>query len=190
MKTMMKKNSTRSISRWSVGLAVAALTFSVVAHAAFKSVGEGTSGFLAVGPGGLKIEGTGTGVTASEAGGKITVKAPLNNFKTGITLRDDHLKKALKADVNKYATFTVDRSALSIPSGKEVTGKGKGHFALNGVTKEAEFDYKASPAGGGAIEVQGRASIDMTEYKLEQPCYLGVCVDKEVKVKVKFKVSE
>lgn len=187
---MMKKNSTRSVSRWSVGLAALVLTFSVAAHAAFKSVGEGTSGFLAVGPGGLKIEGTGTGVTASEAGGKITVKAPLNNFKTGITLRDDHLKKALKADINKYATFTVDRSAVSKPSGKEVTGKGKGQFALNGVTKDVPFEYKASPADGGAIEVQGRASIDMTEFKLEQPCYLGVCVDKEVKVKVKFKVSE
>lgn len=186
---MMKKNTTRSVSRWSVGLAAIALTFSVAAHAAYKSVGEGTSGFLAVGPGGLKIEGTGAGVTASEAGGKITVKAPLNNLKTGISLRDDHLKKALKADVNKYATFTVDRSAISTPSGKEVSGKGKGQFALNGVTKETEFDYKATPQGG-AIEVQGRATIDMTAFKLEQPCYLGVCVDKEVKVKVKFKVTE
>lgn len=187
---MINKNSTRSVSRWSVGLAAVALTFSVAAHAAYKSVGEGTSGFLAVGPGGLKIEGTGTGVTASEAGGKITVKAPLNNFKTGISLRDDHLKKALKTEVNKYATFTVDRSSINAPSGKEAAGKGKGQFALNGVTKDTAFDYKASPAGGGAIEVQGRATIDMTDFKLEQPCYLGVCVDKEVKVKVKFKVTE
>jgi hypothetical protein len=30
----------------------------------------------------------------------------------------------------------------------------------------------------------------MTHFKLEQPCYLGVCVDKEIKVKVKFKVTE
>jgi polyisoprenoid-binding protein YceI len=162
----------------------------LAAHAAYKSVGEGTSGFLAVGPGDLKIEGTGTGVTASENGGKITVKAPLTNLKTGISLRDDHLKKAIKADVNKYATFTVERSAVSAPAGKETTGKGKGQFALNGVTKDVDFDYKATPVSGGAIEVQGRASFDMTHFKLEQPCYLGVCVDKEIKVKVKFKVTE
>lgn len=190
MNTMMKKNTTRSVSRWSVGLAAIALTFSVAAHAAYKSVGEGTSGFLAVGPGGLKIEGTGAGVTASEAGGKITVKAPLDNLKTGISLRDDHLKKALKTDVNKYATFTVDRSAITAPSGSEVSGKGKGKFAMNGVTLDTEFDYKATPNKDGGIEVQGRTTIDMTKFKLEQPCYLGVCVDKEVKVKVKFKVTE
>lgn len=186
---MINKNSTRSVSRWSVGLAAVALTFSVAAHAAYKNVGEGTSGFTAVGPGGLKIEGKGTGVTASESGGKITVKAPLNNFKTGISLRDDHLKKALKADVNKYATFTVSRSSITAPSGKEVKGKGKGQLALNGVTKDTVFEYLATPEEG-AIEVKGRASIDMTDFKLEPPCYLGVCVDKEVQVNVKFKVTE
>lgn len=186
---MMKKFAQHSVSRWSAGLAIAALTFSVAAHAAFKSVDKGDIDFQAEGPAGLKIVGEGSGIDVSEAGDKINVKADLTNFKTGISLRDEHLKKALKTSVNKYAVLSVDKSSIKVPeSGKSTKGSATGSLAFNGVTKPLKFDYQASDSSG-TIEVQAKATVDFVEHKMEEPCYLGQCVDKDVKIKVKFKVK-
>jgi len=171
-------------------LALAGLCFATAAHAAFAGIGDSTSEFLAVGPGGLKIEGKGTGVSVAEAGGNLTVTAAVNGLKTGMSLRDDHLKKAINADKHPNATLTVARSQLQVPAdGQSATATTKGKFTLNGVTKELDFDYKVSRTGSD-YHVQGKTQFDLTQFALEQPCYLGVCVDKTIKVKVAFKVRD
>ncbi len=186
----MKNFAKHSVSRWSAGLAIAALTFSVAAHAAFKSVDKGEIDFRAVGPAGLKIDGEGTGIDVSEAGGKLNIKVDLTNFKTGISLRDDHLKKFLKTEVNKYAVMSVDKSSITIPeSGKTSQGSATGTLALNGKSKPFKFDYKVDNKGG-TYEVQGKGTVDFTHHGYEKPCYLGQCVDKDVQLKVKFKAKD
>jgi len=179
----------RSRSRFAA-LALAGICLATAAQAAFAGIGESTSEFLAVGPGGLKIEGKGTGVSVAEAGGTVTVTAAVNALKTGMSLRDDHLKKAINASAHPNATLSVARSALQIPAdGQSATAKTKGKFTLNGVTKELDFDYKVNRTGSD-FHVQGRTQFDLTQFELEQPCYLGVCVDKTIKVKVAFKVRD
>lgn len=195
MKDTMKNLLTRPHRRFLASRTIAAATLVVVtgaafAHAALKGVGEGESTFLAVGPAGLKIQGSGKGVTASESDGKVTVKAPVNNLKTGISLRDEHLKKAINAGSHPHASFTVTRSSLKFPErGKSLESSGSGSFTLNGVSQTVSFKYKAENKGD-FYEVQGATEFDITKFKIEQPCYLGVCVEKEVKVKVKFKVKD
>jgi polyisoprenoid-binding protein YceI len=166
------------------------LTCALAANAALTSVGESTSGFRAVGPGGLKIDGTGKGVKASEAGGILTIVAPVNDLKTGMSLRDDHLKKAIHTDKHPTATLAVPRASLQFPEdGKSVTGSTTGKFTLNGVTKDLKFEYKVTRTGSD-YHVQGKAQIDITAFKIEKPCYLGVCVEKDVQIKVQLKLRE
>jgi polyisoprenoid-binding protein YceI len=166
------------------------LTCAFAAHAAFSSVGESSSGFRAVGPGGLKIDGTGSGIKVTEAGGTLTITAPVNNLKTGMSLRDDHLKKAINADKHPTASLAVPRSSLQVPEdGKAVTSSATGKFTLNGVTKDVKFDYKVNRTGSD-YHVQGKTQIDITTFKIEKPCYLGVCVEKDIQVKVQFKLRE
>lgn len=166
------------------------LTCAVAAHAALKNVEEGHSSFLAVGPAGLKIDGNGGGVTVSEEGGVIMVRAPVNHLKTGMDLRDEHLKKAIHADKHPAATLSVARSALTFPEDtKDVTGEATGKFTLNGVTKDLKFQYKVKRTGSD-YHVQGLIDVDITAFGIEKPCYLGVCVEKDVKAKVKVKLRE
>jgi polyisoprenoid-binding protein YceI len=173
-----------------VGLLLSSLTLVAVAHAGVESIGDSMSSFMAVGPGGLKIEGKGKGITVKEAGGKITVSAPLKGLSTGISLRDNHLKDAIKADKYPTATLVVARSALKFPENdKTVEASAQGDFTFHGNTKKIPFQYKAKRTGSD-YHVQGMATIKIDDFKMEQPCYLGVCVDKEVKVKVKFKVRD
>lgn len=169
---------------------LASMTFVAFAQAALTSIGSSEVEFLAVGPAGLKIEGTGNGLTAKEAGGTLTVEVPLATLKTGISLRDKHLKDALNVSKNPKASFAISRSALKFPDdGKTIEASGTGNFTLNGTTKPTAFKYKVARTGSD-YHVQGATEIDITAFKIEKPCYLGVCVDKDVKVKVKFKLRD
>lgn len=182
--------SIRLSHRAAAAVLVSLLTIAATAQAALTAIGSSRVEFRAVGPGGLKIDGKGSGIKASESGGALKVTAPLTNLKTGISLRDKHLKKALNVKKHPTARLAVKRSALDFPADtKTTTAAATGQFTLNGVTKPVKFDYKAKRTGSD-YHVQGRMEIDITDFKIEKPCYLGVCVDKDVKVKVQFKLRD
>lgn len=183
--------STRLSARGTFALVVAVLiTIAATAQAALSAIGDSRVEFRAVGPAGLKIDGVGSGIKASESGGVLKVAAPLTNLKTGISLRDDHLKKALNVKKHPTATLAVERSKLKFPEDKKtVTASATGQFTLNGTTKPVKFDYKVERTGSD-YHVQGRTEVDITDFKIEKPCYLGVCVDEDVKVKVNFKLRD
>lgn len=178
-------------SRFSVAaLLLAGVTLAWSAQAALSSIGASEVQFRAVGPAGLTIEGKGSKLTASETDGSLTIVVPLSDVQTGIALRDDHLKKALKVGQHPQATLVVPRSQLSFPEdNQEKEGTATGQLTLHGVTKPKKFSYKVKRTGSD-YHVQGRFDVDITEHNMEIPCYLGVCVDKEVKVKAKFKLRD
>lgn len=170
--------------------ALAALTVSLTASASFVDAGDEEIRFQATGPAGMRIKGEGAGLTASESGGKVKITVPVTNLKTGIALRDRHLRKYLETDKYPNATLEVERSKLKLPGNdKEVEATASGNFTLHGVTKPVKFSYKAARTGSD-YHVQALASIDITDFKVEQPCYLRVCVDPDVKLKVKFKLRD
>lgn len=190
MKLSLSKSRPFVSLRASVLPLTAVLTLAAVAHAGLFSIGEGEVSFLAGGPAGLKIEGTGSGISAAEEGGEVIVTASTAGLKTGISLRDSHLKDAIKAGAHPKAVLKVKRSALKFPEDKKAAeSSASGTMTLAGVTKPLSFNYKVERTGSD-YHVQGLTTIDITEFGLEKPCYLGVCVDKDVKVKVKFKVRD
>jgi polyisoprenoid-binding protein YceI len=180
----MKKTSTI------VQCIAAALAISFTASARLVDAGDADVGFLATGPGGLHIRGSGDGLSAREEDGNVLIRVPVTNLKTGIALRDQHLRKYIEARRYSSATLEVSRSKLKFPANdKKSTGRAKGTFTLHGVSRELEFDYSAARTGSD-YHVQALATIDITDHRIEQPCYLGLCVDTKVKLKVKFKLRE
>jgi polyisoprenoid-binding protein YceI len=170
--------------------AAAALSFALAASADLASIGGADVQFRAIGPAGMKIDGTSEKLSASEADGKLKIVAPLTNLKTGIGLRDKHLRGYLKTDKHPEATLVVERSKLKVPGDNQtVTGKARGDFTLNGVTKPIDFRYQAKRTGSD-YHVQGLAKIDIRDFKVEVPCYLRVCVEPEVSISVKFKLRD
>lgn len=169
---------------------VAALSISLAASAALEDAGDVDVRFLAVGPAGMKINGEASDLSAKETDGKLTIKVPVTNLKTGIGLRDKHLKKYLEVSKHPNATLEIERSKLKLPEdGKSVRATATGSFTLHGVTKPLKFQYKAHRTGSD-YHVQGLATVDIRDHDVEVPCYLGVCVEPEVKLKVKFKLRD
>jgi polyisoprenoid-binding protein YceI len=168
----------------------AALTVSLAGSAALEDAGDVEVRFLAAGPAGMKINGEASALEAKEAGGTLTITVPVNDLKTGIGLRDKHLKKYLEAGKHPKATLAIERSKLKFPENdKTVKSSATGSFTLHGVTKPLKFHYKALRTGSD-YHVQALATVDIRAHGVEIPCYLGVCVNPEVKLKLKFKLRD
>jgi polyisoprenoid-binding protein YceI len=166
------------------------LTFSLVASARLVSAGDVDVRFLALGPAGMKINGKSGELNVEEKDGKIVHTAPLTNLKTGIGLRDKHLRGYLETDKYPNATLVVDKSKLTLPEDNKTSrGSATGQFTLHGVTKPLKFSYRAKRTGSD-YHVQGLADVDIRDHKVEVPCYLGVCVQPVVKLKIKYKLRD
>src|SRR5262245_48072365 len=126
---------------------LAALTFALTASAGAEVSGKPTVKFTAVGPGGLKIDGTGDDLTAKEDGGKLIFKASLKNLKTGIGLRDKHTQKYLDTAQWPDASLIVDKDKVKYPDKGSVDSNATGKFKLHGVSKDVPFKYKAKKGG-------------------------------------------
>ncbi|HEX9619557.1 MAG TPA: YceI family protein [Polyangiaceae bacterium] len=166
------------------------IAFAFVAAAKLEVIGKSEVRFQAVGPAGLKINGSAPSLTSKEDGESLVLTAPADRLETGIGLRDRHLKKYINAEKHREITFKVKKSSLKVPDdGKEVSSKAKGSLTLNGQTKPTSFAYKAKRTGSD-IHVQGLGDLDIRNFGIEVPCYLGVCVDPIVKLKVGFKLRD
>ena len=167
-------------------MATATIAVSSLAVGAFKDAGSATVGFQAIGPAGLKINGASNSLKAIEKDGKLEITASMKTFDTGIGLRDKHLRKAIEAEKYPSAKLTVARSGLTLPpDGKQGSGSAKGTLTFHGKSKVIPFRYKIDREGD-RYAVQGLAAIDIRDFAVEVPCYLGVCVDPNVKLKVGF----
>ncbi|MBX3128317.1 MAG: YceI family protein [Polyangiaceae bacterium] len=168
----------------------AALTVSAIASAALVSAGDEDVTFLAEGTAGMKINGKASSLSAREHNGVLRITVPVGDLKTGIGLRDRHLRGYLKTDKNPNATLQIDRAKLKLPAdGKELRSSATGQFTIAGVTKPLKFTYKAKRTGSD-YHVQALATVDIRDHDIEQPCWLRVCVEPDVKLKVKFKLRD
>lgn len=179
------KQSSKFFSTLLVGV-----TLAVSAQAALSSIGESDVQFQAVGPAGLKIDGKGAKVQAKESDGKIRFEVQLAELKTGMNLRDEHLRKALNTEKHPRAILVLDRSRLQFPEDqKELDASVQGELTLHGQTKTIPVQYRVKRTGSD-YHVQARSSVQITDFGIKEPCYLGVCVDKNVKFRATLKLRD
>jgi polyisoprenoid-binding protein YceI len=165
-------------------------TFSLVAAAKLSKNGGSSTSFKVAGPAGLTIEGKTAEMTVADDGNTLTLTVPLSNIDTGIGLRNDHTKKALEAEKYPTTTLKVARSALKFPAaGADSSGDARGALTLHGQTKDITFHYVAKN-NGGAIAVTGTSRINMNDYGVTAPSYLGVTVKPDVDLNTSFSANE
>ena len=179
-------------SRWlASGVLFAALSFSLVAAAKLSSTGAGSAGFAAKGPGGINIDGKTSDVRVADDGKTVTITVGLAGIETGMGLRDTHTRKALETDTYPTAELKVARGDLKFPAaGAESSGDAKGTLKIHGQTKDVTFHYTAK-LDGDTLNVKGTASnVNMNDFGIKTPSYLGVGVRPEVDVNVTFHAKD
>jgi polyisoprenoid-binding protein YceI len=169
--------------------ALAALTFAFSATAdrgCPKVKDKPDVAFHATGTAGLKIDGTGSNLKIDESDGKIVFKVSLKDLKTGIGLRDGHTQKYLETSKWPDASFSIAKDKMKYEGSGTVTGE----FRLHGVTvKDKKVKYSVKK-NGDHMKVEANFDVNILEHKIEQPCYLGVCMNPDVKVAVNFKAKD
>lgn len=153
-------------------------------------VESGSTKFLAVGkPSLLKINGNGGGpkgdLTVSNNMVTGQLEVDMTSFKTGIDLRDDHMKNKY-LEVEKYPKAVLAVKDLELP---ELDGTPKevpfdGSLTLHGQTVPVKDGKVQLSKNGDKIKFNAKFKTDITSYKIDIPSYAGVKVADTVDVEV------
>ena len=116
----------------------------------------------------------------------------LRTLDTGIGLRNTHLREKY-LEVNKGTGFdTATLSTIDLTGLSPVAPEGKGSFTglltVHGVTKTVTGAVDVRRAGGG-LRVKASFRLDLADYGIAKPRYLGIGVTNTVQVEVAFDVS-
>jgi predicted outer membrane repeat protein len=168
-----------------------ATTLAVTADAKLTRTGTPQIAFHASGPAGMKIVGQTSDLDIDDQGARIVIKVPLRNLATGISLRDDHMRnKYLQVGSFPNAELSVDRATIHFPNGDGTSsGDASGTMAIHGKTKNVSFHYNIARTGG-ALHVGGTTKLDIRDYGIDVPSYLGVTVKPDIDVEVQFTATE
>jgi polyisoprenoid-binding protein YceI len=161
-----------------------------VATAALNRAGEPSVEFTAVGPAGMKIKGVTHDLEVVDRGADLDVRVPLGGLKTGISLRDTHMReKYLQVEKFPTAELVVPRAGLKLPDSGAVAADAKGTLSLHGKTKPVSFHYDAKRSGN-LFHVHGALRVNINEYGIEVPSYLGVTVKPDIDIVVDFDAKD
>jgi polyisoprenoid-binding protein YceI len=133
------------------------------------------------------LSGTLTTGGANTIDGSLAVD--LRMLDTGIGLRNEHLREKY-LEVDKGAGYdTAVLSAIALkgvnPDAPEGKGSFTGSLALHGVTKTVGGPVEVRKAGAG-LRVKASFPVNLPDYNIPEPRYLGVGVKNMVRVDVTF----
>jgi polyisoprenoid-binding protein YceI len=108
----------------------------------------------------------------------------LQHLKTGIELRDSHLKDNY-LEIAKHPKAELILNAITVDSANVFTKKQSGVFTgqlqLHGVKKPIEGHYTLEPSGD-QIAITTKWKITLSDFEIKIPTYLGVTVSKDVEI--------
>ena len=175
---------------WMAGSFLGLVSLSAASGAALSSATDSRVSFGATGPAGMKSEGSTTDLSVADDGVNVVVTVPLANLSTGIGLRDHHMKEKY-LEVPKYplATLTIARSALKFPrGGEQVSADVPATVQIHGQTRPTKVHYDAK-GDGPSFGAHGAFHVNMNDFGITVPTYLGVTVKPEVDVSADFHVA-
>ncbi len=135
-------------------------------------------------------------VTASASGSPAfegSLAVDLRTLDTGISLRNDHLReKYLEVDkspgYDKAVLSEIDLKGLK-PDAPDGKGAFTGSLMLHGVTKSVTGPVEVRKAGT-SLRVKASFPVNLSDYNISEPSYLGVGVKNTVQVEVTFTVTQ
>lgn len=172
-------------------IAILLTAFSITAGAAQElilSSDKGKVEFLAKGwPALLKINGKGEGatgkvlVTDNKANGSIELN--LSTFKTGISLRDTHMKDKY-LEIKKFPKAVLTLKDVELPKKLKGKTKFKGSLKLHGVEKEVSGKLAFKGTKKDINQVKAEFKLKISDFAIAIPSFKGVTVAEDVKVNV------
>jgi len=133
---------------------------------------------------------------AGDAKGK--VKVEVATIKTGIDLRDEHVRNESWLDAKKFpaAEFVITKvsGVDKLKAGEAVEATVAGKFTLHGVTNDvtAKVKVRYVPAEGGkgeALRIVGSFTIKLQDHKVSIPSIVALKVSPDIVVNLDLRAS-
>ncbi|MBI3124044.1 MAG: YceI family protein [Ignavibacteriales bacterium] len=134
------------------------------------------------------------------------VKVAVNNIKTGIDLRDEHLRSEMWLNSSKYPSIEFQLTGIKNASSKKLNDGQKvnatlvGKFSAHGVTKDIEVpatltylkesERTKSRTPGNLLVVNTEFSIKLSDYGIMIPPMVAGKLGEEVKITTNFVASD
>lgn len=116
----------------------------------------------------------------------------LNTLKTGIGLRDRHMRENyLETSKFPYAEFTgkiAEGPELKQGESRNVTAKGK--FKIHGVEREIEVPGKIKRLNDNSLELEAEFKVLLGDYKIDIPKVMFYELSEEQTVTIKAKLKK
>ena len=123
---------------------------------------------------------------------RATVTVPVASIRTGIALRDEHLRgeKWLNGEAHPEIRFELTRveGPAQLSRGESVSAKLHGRFTVNGVTKDVVVPAKIG-LSGEALDVRARFKIKLSDHGIEIPAVVKLKVADEVTVRIQLRAA-
>lgn len=158
---------------------------STLASAETLTIKGGSVTWQAVGnPGLVKIDGKGgkpTGSVSIDAGkASGTIECTMADFTTGIDKRDEHMREKY-LQVATYSKASLKLDPVTASGEQDWTGQ----LTMKGVTKPVKGHAKFS-----GTDVEATFSVNLNDFNVGVPSFLGVTVAENVNVTVKAQASK
>ena len=150
-----------------------------------------------------KVTGSVTVDPANLAGAQGNVVAETAALRTGIDLRDEHLRSDTWLDSRRYpnATFELTRveGATSLTANQLTQVRVRGRFTMHGVTKNVVAtarvrwmpltdDMRQTPGiTGDVLRVSANFTVRLTDFNISVPTIVRLKVSNEIRVNVNFR---
>ena len=120
---------------------------------------------------------------------------PSTSLETGMGIRDAHLQNYIfTTDDGQTPDLTFTAANMMCPSARagEVKCDISGNLTIRGVQRPFTLATKIREQGGSVttFRVVGEGSIELSDYGIERPSYLGVTIKDSVKLQLEFNAKE
>lgn len=155
--------------------------------AATRLTGEPSAGFHGRGPGGFGVDGKTNQLHIADDGTTLKITVPLATLDTGIGLRNKHMReKYLQVEKYPDAVLEVPWSSVKLPGdGQTSEGTAPGRMTIHGKTKDVKAKYRIVRTGT-RYQVTGNVPLNLKDYDIDVPSYLGVTVQPDIETSVSF----
>ena len=127
----------------------------------------------------------------SSASGTITV--PVASIRTGMDLRDEHLRSDNWLDAQRHpnATFEITgvEGASSIPNNQLTRLRLRGRFTIHGRTHDVVASARVRIAPNGQLRGQASFSVQLTDYDVSVPLPVRLKVSNTIRVNVSIRAT-
>lgn len=167
-------------------LAALLLVFPLLAGAT-RLTGQPSAGFHGRGPGGFGVDGKTNQLRIDDDGTTLKITVPLATLDTGIGLRNKHMReKYLQVEKYPDAVLEVPWSGVKLPGdGQTGEGTAPGKMTIHGKSKDVKAKYRIIRTGN-RYQVTGNVPLNLKDYDIDVPSYLGVTVQPDIDTSVSF----